>query len=136
MVLVGRIARPHGLRGQVVINPETDFVEERFAEGATLWTRSTAGDEQLTVASMRVQNGRPMVGFEGFDADRGCRAARGTRAEGTRRDAAAAAAGHATTSISSLAAAVETVGGRRRRRGGEGRRRRWREPAGDERTAG
>lgn len=66
MALVGRIARPHGLRGQVVINPETDFVEERFAQGATLWTRSTAGDEQLTVASMRVQNGRPVVGFEGF----------------------------------------------------------------------
>ena len=66
MALVGRIARPHGLRGQVVINPETDFVEERFAEGATVWTRSVAGDEQLTVASLRVQNGRPVVGFEGF----------------------------------------------------------------------
>ena len=66
IALVGRIARPHGLRGQVVINPETDFVEERFAEGATIWTRSAAGDEQLTVASLRVQNGRPVVGFEGF----------------------------------------------------------------------
>jgi 16S rRNA processing protein RimM len=66
MALVGRIARPHGLRGQVVINPETDFVDERFAQGATVWTRSTAGDERLTVASMRVQNGRPVVGFEGF----------------------------------------------------------------------
>jgi 16S rRNA processing protein RimM len=64
--VVGRIARPHGLKGQVAINPETDFIEERFAEGATLWTRSAAGDEQLTVASMRVQNGRPIVGFEGF----------------------------------------------------------------------
>jgi len=74
MALVGRIARPHGLRGQVVINPETDFVEERFAEGATVWARSAAGDERLTVASMRVQNGRPVVGFEGFtrveDVDR------------------------------------------------------------------
>ena len=66
MALVGRIARPHGLRGQVVINPDTDFVEERFAEGATVWTRSAAGDERLTVASMRVQSGRPVVGFEGF----------------------------------------------------------------------
>jgi len=27
MVTVGRIARPHGLRGDVVIDPETDFVE-------------------------------------------------------------------------------------------------------------
>ena len=66
MALVGRITRPHGLKGQVVINPETDFVDERFAKGATLWTRSAAGDEQLIVSSMRVQNGRPIVGFEGF----------------------------------------------------------------------
>jgi 16S rRNA processing protein RimM len=65
--VVGRVTRPHGLRGQVVIHPETDFIEVRFAEGATMWTRSAAGDEQLTVASMRVQNGRPIVGFKGFE---------------------------------------------------------------------
>ena len=46
MVLVGRIARPHGLRGQVVVNPETDFVEERFAAGAALWTGRRGGDER------------------------------------------------------------------------------------------
>jgi 16S rRNA processing protein RimM len=66
MAIVGRITRPHGLRGQVVVHPETDFVEERFAEGATFRTRSAAGDEQLTVVSSRVQNGRPIVAFEGF----------------------------------------------------------------------
>ena len=74
MALVGRITRPHGLRGQVVVHPETDFVEERFAEGATFWTRAADGDTQLTVAASRVQNGRPIVGFEGFtrieDAER------------------------------------------------------------------
>jgi 16S rRNA processing protein RimM len=67
MALVGRIARPHGLKGQVAINPETDFIEERFAAGSIVWTRSSAGEEQLTVASLRVQNGRPIVGFVGFD---------------------------------------------------------------------
>lgn len=66
MVLVGRIARPHGIRGQVVVNPETDFVEERFAQGATLWTRSARGDERLVIASARLQGARPVVGFEGF----------------------------------------------------------------------
>ena len=66
MALVGRITHPHGLRGQVVVHPETDFVEERFAEGATFWTRSAAGEEQLTIVSARVQNGRPVVGFDGF----------------------------------------------------------------------
>ena len=66
MALVGRIAKPHGLRGDVMVNPETDFVEERFAVGATLWTKSDRGQEALTIAAMRVQNGRPVVGFDGF----------------------------------------------------------------------
>ena len=66
MVLVGRIARPHGVRGQVIINPETDFVEDRFSVGATLWTRSGSGVETLTIETARVQNGRPVVGFSGF----------------------------------------------------------------------
>src|SRR5687768_7473679 len=66
MVLVGRIARPHGIRGHVFVNPETDFVEGRFALGATLWTRSDRGDEQLTVAAVRIQSGRPVIAFAGF----------------------------------------------------------------------
>jgi len=65
MVLVGIVARPHGLGGQVIVNPETDFIEVRFAPGATFWTRSTRGDEPLVVATARVQNGRPVVGFAG-----------------------------------------------------------------------
>jgi 16S rRNA processing protein RimM len=68
MVLVGRVARPHGLHGQVIVNPETDFVEERFRTGATLWTRSARGDEPLTITSARVQNGRPVIGLEGFSS--------------------------------------------------------------------
>ena len=67
MAVVGRVARPHGLKGQVAVNPETDFVEDRFAVGSTVWTRSAAGEERLTVASLRVQNGRPIVGFVGFN---------------------------------------------------------------------
>jgi 16S rRNA processing protein RimM len=67
MALVGRVARPHGLRGEVAVNPETDFVEERFRVGAVLWTRPPGGEEALTVAALRVQNGRPIVRFEGFE---------------------------------------------------------------------
>ena len=49
MVLVGRVVRPHGLRGQVVIASETDFGAERFAPGAKVWRQ--AGEEigDLTV---------------------------------------------------------------------------------------
>jgi 16S rRNA processing protein RimM len=66
MVLVGRIARPHGIRGHVVVNPETDFVEERFAPGAIVWVRSDRGEEPLTVVSARLQGGRPVIAFDGF----------------------------------------------------------------------
>jgi 16S rRNA processing protein RimM len=66
MVLVGRVARPHGLRGQVVIDPATDFAEERFAAGNFVWTRSPRGDERLTILSVRFQGLRPVIGFAGF----------------------------------------------------------------------
>lgn len=66
MVTVGRVARPHGLKGQVVVNPETDFVEARFAPGQVLHVEQGTEIRPLTVASMRVHLGRPIVGFEGF----------------------------------------------------------------------
>lgn len=66
MVLVGRIARPHGIRGHVFVNPETDFIEDRFRAGAVLWTRGAADPEALTISAARVQGGRPVVAFEGF----------------------------------------------------------------------
>ena len=68
MVVVGRIARPHGLRGQLVVSPDTDFVAERFRVGGMLWTRSDGRQEALTITSARIQKGRPVVAFEGFES--------------------------------------------------------------------
>src|SRR4051812_4007579 len=65
MVRVGTIARPHGLKGHVVVNPDTDFAAERFSEGATLWTRSERGQEPMVIVSSRLQGTHPVVGFEG-----------------------------------------------------------------------
>ena len=33
-ILVGVVARSHGNRGEVILNSETDFPEERFQAGA------------------------------------------------------------------------------------------------------
>jgi 16S rRNA processing protein RimM len=63
MVLVGTIARPHGLRGQVAINTATDFPEARFVAGATLWTKAGHDVTPLRVEAVRFQNGRPIVAF-------------------------------------------------------------------------
>jgi 16S rRNA processing protein RimM len=65
MVLVGRIARPQGHRGQVVVNPATDFPDERFAAGAVLHTLREGRIERLTVVAMRVHQGRPVLTLEG-----------------------------------------------------------------------
>ena len=66
MVLVGWIARTHGLRGHVIVNPETDFAETRFKVGAVLWTRSAEGERELTITECRFQQRRPVVAFEGL----------------------------------------------------------------------
>lgn len=67
MVLIGRVARRHGLKGQVVVNAETDFVEERFAPGSEMWIRQNDAVKSVVVTRARVQNGRPVVEFAGFD---------------------------------------------------------------------
>jgi 16S rRNA processing protein RimM len=65
-ILIGVIARTHGNRGEVIINPETDFPEERFHQGAQLMSRAKDGSVgTLEVASMRMHQGRPVILFKG-----------------------------------------------------------------------
>ena len=68
-VIVGRIGRPHGIRGEVVIGVRTDEPDLRFAAGAILDTgRSADGPVdggQLKVASARWHSGQLLVGFAG-----------------------------------------------------------------------
>ena len=66
LVLVGRVARPHGIRGQVVVNPETDFVAERFHAGAQMWTRVQGRETALTIVDARVEGRRPILAFDGY----------------------------------------------------------------------
>lgn len=69
MVLVGVIARTHGIRGEVILNSETDFPEERFKVGGTLYARiGTGPTKALQVTSVRFQQGRPILGLAGFSS--------------------------------------------------------------------
>jgi 16S rRNA processing protein RimM len=65
MAVVGRIARAHGIRGEVIVNPDTDFPERRFRVGARLFIRSESEVRPVSVTAARMQNGRPVVGFDG-----------------------------------------------------------------------
>jgi len=66
MAVVGVIARPHGIRGQVIVNPATDFPEARFAAGATLFVIKEDRIQPVTVTTSRMHQGRPVIGLEGI----------------------------------------------------------------------
>jgi 16S rRNA processing protein RimM len=65
LLLVGRVARPHGNKGQVIVNPDSDFAGERFREGVIL--RVGTNEEPRLVTSARFHQGRPVIAFEGIE---------------------------------------------------------------------
>lgn len=72
-LVVGRVVRPHGIRGEVVVELHTDSPEERFAVGSVLGTDPT-GIGPLRISEVRPQygqghQGRLLVLFDGY-ADR------------------------------------------------------------------
>ena len=64
LVVVGRIGRPHGVKGAATIDVRTDEPDKRFAVGARLLTDSGL---DLTVASATWHSGRLLVTFEGYE---------------------------------------------------------------------
>jgi len=59
---IGRIGRPHGVRGDVMVTLTTN-VEGRVAVGTTWWV----GDREVTVESARPHQGRHIVHLSGLD---------------------------------------------------------------------
>ena len=64
-VLVGRVARPQGHRGQVIVNPATEFLAERFAPGQGVWMLRNGEPAEVTIRDARVHKGRPVLTLEG-----------------------------------------------------------------------
>jgi 16S rRNA processing protein RimM len=58
-LIVGRVAKAHGIRGEVAIDIYSD-APERFAAGAQVF----AGERTLTIATSRQHQGRMLVRFE------------------------------------------------------------------------
>ena len=73
---VARGGKAHGLRGEVSLDLRTDDPETRLAVGATLPTEP-ADAGPLTVASVRVHQGRWLVRFDGVDDRNAAEALRG-----------------------------------------------------------
>jgi len=67
-LVVGRVARPHGIRGEVTVQVRTDDPDLRFAAGSVLATEPAARGP-LTVSASRWHSGHLLVTFAGY-ADR------------------------------------------------------------------
>jgi 16S rRNA processing protein RimM len=67
MAAVGRIARAHGIRGQVIVSLDTDFPEERFRPGAELFIERNGAIQTLTLTSVRFHRDRPVIGIAGVE---------------------------------------------------------------------
>ncbi|MBU6213896.1 MAG: ribosome maturation factor RimM [Actinomycetales bacterium] len=73
-IVVGRVGKPHGVRGEVTVEPRTDEPELRFAEGADLLTESGS----LHIESVRFHQGTPLVAFRGVHDRTGAESLRNT----------------------------------------------------------
>lgn len=65
LLLVGRVARAHGIRGHVIVNPETDFMEERYRVGQRLLVGAAGHAREYEIEEARFHQGRPIVRFAG-----------------------------------------------------------------------
>lgn len=64
-VVIGRVAKAHGIGGELAVDVRTDSPEQRFAVGSVIVTTLRDGStRELTVAAARSHSGRLLVRFE------------------------------------------------------------------------
>ena len=78
MVIVGRIVRPQGHRGQVVVDLETDCPERRYQPGATVYALRDGLVVPLTIETSRPHQGRWVMGVRGVESMNDAETWRGT----------------------------------------------------------
>ncbi|MEW2401535.1 ribosome maturation factor RimM [Streptomyces sp. NPDC046862] len=76
-LVVARIGRAHGIKGEVTVEVRTDEPELRLAPGAVLHT-DPASTGPLTIETGRVHSGRLLLRFEGVRDRTGAEALRNT----------------------------------------------------------
>ena len=81
-LVVGRIGKPHGIRGELTVDVRTDEPDRRFAPGSVLRAHAPSGSAfsapTLTVAGSRWHQTTLLVTFDQIRDRNGAEAARGT----------------------------------------------------------
>lgn len=63
-LMIGRVVKSHGIKGEVAVEVTTDEPEIRYAVGEVLTGRQASKEHRLTVAASRAHQGRLLVKFE------------------------------------------------------------------------
>lgn len=84
-VLIARIGKPHGLKGEVTVRLHTDAPEERFVIGTT-FRADPAAKGPLTLRTHRVHNGIHLLSFDEATDRTAAEGLRGTQLLGAAQD--------------------------------------------------
>jgi 16S rRNA processing protein RimM len=76
-LVVGRVGKPHGVRGEVTVDVRTDDPDTRFAPGSSLRTDPVERGP-LTVTGVHPRSGGIVVAFDGVGSREAAEALRGT----------------------------------------------------------
>lgn len=63
---IGKIVNTHGIRGELKILPNTDFIEERFAVGSEVHVSYGKESIHFTIDSFRMHKGCALITFQGL----------------------------------------------------------------------
>jgi len=66
LVLFGKIVGTHGIKGEVKISSNSDFKEERFKIGNTLYVKKNNDFIPITIQSHRVHKGLDLITFNNY----------------------------------------------------------------------
>ena len=78
-LLIGRVMKAHGIRGEVSVDVTTDEPEIRFAIGEVLHGKQGKLVHELTIKTVRAHKGRLLITFEEIPDRNGAESLRGTR---------------------------------------------------------
>lgn len=66
-IIIGRVQKPFGVKGEVKVHPLTDFVEERFKVGETVYFTLDNKIQMLEMESIRNHQGSLLIKFKGLN---------------------------------------------------------------------
>ena len=66
-ICIGTVINTHGIKGEVKIRSCSDFDEERYEKGNTVYLKTKDGYIPFVTASFRVHKGYSLVSFKGYE---------------------------------------------------------------------